>query len=77
MVNKSRKIIKSKKKHKKGTVKFKKLNCAPNRKFLVDDKLKDKSCYGNSELFMLKNIGIIIIQKIKLQQKIQKYLVIF
>ena len=34
---------------------FKKLNCAPNRKPFIDEKLHNKTCYGNSELFMLKN----------------------
>ena len=37
------------------TRKFKKLNCAPNRKKFIDNNLQGKTCYGNSELFMLKN----------------------
>lgn len=36
------------------TRKFKKLNCAPNRKKFIDNNLYGKSCYGNSELFILK-----------------------
>lgn len=36
------------------TRKFKKLNCAPNRKKFIDNNLHGKTCYSNSELFALK-----------------------
>ena len=46
---------KNKQNKNKQTKKFKKLICAPNRKYLIDNKLQGKTCYGNSELFVLKN----------------------
>tara|TARA_A100001015_G_scaffold317880_1_gene436022 strand:- start:2192 stop:3136 length:945 start_codon:yes stop_codon:yes gene_type:complete len=50
--------VKSRKREKKAkrekTAKFKKLICAPNRKQLIDNNLHGKSCYQNSELFLLK-----------------------
>lgn len=49
---KNKKTIRNNKKNNKRT--FKKLICAPNRKQFINESLKNKSCYNDSELFILK-----------------------
>ena len=46
----------------KKTLKFKKLNCAPNREKSISSELQKMSCYNNSELFNFKKYGILKIQ---------------
>ena len=50
----NKKTFKKNKNNKKNNRTFKKLICAPNRKQFINKSLKNKSCYNDSELFILK-----------------------